>query len=65
MESLWNVTKYLIIEEGRRFYFSNQKFSSGITLLVSKGKLEEFKAIISQSETDTYKIRVREMKILL
>ena len=49
-------------ETVRRFYFSNQKFSSGITLLVPKGKLEEFKAIISQFETDTYKIRVREMK---
>ena len=43
-------------------FFLDQNFPTTATLLVPKGKLKEFQKVISKFETDTYKIRVREMK---
>ena len=44
------------------YFFLDHSFPKEATLLVPKGKLKEFQKVISKFETDTYKIRVREMK---
>ena len=44
------------------YFFLDHSFPKEATLLVPKGKLKEFLEVISKFETDTYKIRVREMK---
>ena len=43
-------------------FLKKQNFPQTATLLVPKGKIKEFKKVTSKFETDTYKIRVREMK---
>lgn len=43
-------------------FFMEQEFPQTATLLVPKGKKKKFEKLAAKYETDTYKVRIREMK---
>lgn len=45
-----------------KYLFVDQKFPQTATLLVPKGKKKKFEKLAAKYETDTYKVRIREMK---